>query len=951
MSVPTGRKVSIAAACALIVLLLAIAVGPAMGASAYYWTTIRDGANGNLNALTATDADHVWGVASGTNTVIFNTSNAAAAVPTWTEATVTGVYLSGIFALDNTHVWVSGGNAGGTGDNTSAIYCWNSGGGTWDRQNNNGTAYQFNGAAALSATQAWVCGNDAGTPNLGRILWSNGGAYNSGTGGTAWVNDFTDPTTNGCPIKNLSAAGSSVWAVGYENTSNDGKIFKRTGANAWTLQKTVAGSRLYGIKALDDDHAWASGRNGTVLYTSDGGTNWLTSTTPLPAVDMSTITATDMNHAWAGGNSGTLWTWNGSTWGTNTVPLGTDSVKGSASPDVNHVYMGSGGGTRNRVFRGALTSIASCNPTWGAQGQTIDVAITGADTHFVNTTSVATFSGTGITVNSTTVTDPTHATANITIAAGAAPGLRDVNVTTNAEVPNPLTSGFRVKAMHTIATNAGANGTIAPAGPVKVVDGDDQAFAITPAAGYHVVDVTVDGVHLGSVTNYTFDKVTADHVIAATFSNQYSAWYLPEGSTNWGFGAGINIENPNDADLNAKVTYMLTDGTTRQLDVGLTKMSKVSVSPEEIVGKADFSTEVVCIQGKTIAVDRTMMWQGGVGQTAGAHNSIGVTAPSTSWYLPEGSSNWGFETWLLIQNPNDVEASCDVTYMIEGVGPKVVKHNVKAHSRATYNMLDEIGKADASIKVDSNIGVIPERSMYTNWVTPLGDTVRREGHDSVGAMQPATSFYLAEGSTAWGFTTYVLVQNPNPAPAKVTLTYMTNAGPLPNTVFTMPANSRKTVRVNDTNPGVDLSTKVSADKPIVAERSMFWGDVSTGLATHDSIGTSGPHTRWYLPDGETGDDDGGTETFTLVQNPNASDVQVKVSYLTIGGTDNKVFTAVVPANSRMTFNMADKYPAAAGVSASTIVESLTAGKKVIVERSMYVNGRWGGTDTIGAYSD
>jgi hypothetical protein len=46
--------------------------------------------------------------------------------------------------------------------------------------------------------------------------------------------------------------------------------------------------------------------------------------------------------------------------------------------------------------------------------------------------------------------------------------------------------------------------------------------------------------------------------------------------------------------------------------------------------------------------------------------------------------------------------------------------------------------------------------------------------------------------------------------------------------------------------------------------------------------------------------------------------------------------------------MADKVPAGGyGV----IVESLTAGKPIMVERSMYFLGRACGTDTIGGYSD
>ena len=52
-------------------------------------------------------------------------------------------------------------------------------------------------------------------------------------------------------------------------------------------------------------------------------------------------------------------------------------------------------------------------------------------------------------------------------------------------------------------------------------------------------------------------------------------------------------------------------------------------------------------------------------------------------------------------------------------------------------MAEDIGAKDASIKVVSNIPVIPERAMYRN--------NRREGHDSIGTAQAASDYYLAEG--------------------------------------------------------------------------------------------------------------------------------------------------------------------------------------------------------------
>ena len=83
-------------------------------------------------------------------------------------------------------------------------------------------------------------------------------------------------------------------------------------------------------------------------------------------------------------------------------------------------------------------------------------------------------------------------------------------------------------------------------------------------------------------------------------------------------------------------------------------------------------------------------------------------------------------------------------------------------------MSRDIGSRDASIKVDSNVPVIPERAMYRN--------SRREGHDSIGMAPPHTTFYLPDGQTSSGRETYTLVQNPNGSPVAVEVTYMTPSG-------------------------------------------------------------------------------------------------------------------------------------------------------------------------------
>jgi hypothetical protein len=428
---------------------------------------------------------------------------------------------------------------------------------------------------------------------------------------------------------------------------------------------------------------------------------------------------------------------------------------------------------------------------------------------------------------------------------------------------------------------------------------------------------------------------------------QFPNWYLAEGSTAWGFGTTIVIENPNTTAVTCDVTFMTSGGPVVGAPVHCASQSITELSSDALPANQDFSTEVNCEEGLTIAVERVMTCPGPTPMVYDNTSSIGVTAPANTWYLPEGSSAWGFECWLLIQNPNDFDAHCNVTYMIEGGAPVTVPKVIPANSRRSFNMSDDIGARDASIEVQSiDFPVIPERAMYKNH--------KRGASESIGTTAPASDYFLAEGTTAYGFTTYVLVQNPNPTPTDVTVTYMTATGALPQPVFNMPANSRRTIRVNDVVPDMDLSTRVHGSQPIIAERAMYWdGGGGYGEAMHDSIGMPAAHQTFYLPYGPNDwRPSYADSTFTLVQNPNPVPVNIHVKYLKPDGVDNVEFNDTLPANSRKTYTLSDKMPASYDV--SIVVSSTTAGRNIMVECATYFSiggGYVGGTSTIGGYSD
>jgi len=102
--------------------------------------------------------------------------------------------------------------------------------------------------------------------------------------------------------------------------------------------------------------------------------------------------------------------------------------------------------TLNNAFtvNTGMPVVAQVNPNTGLQGQQNEsLTITGMFTHWVQNTTTAMFSGTGVSVVSVTVNSATSATVVINIDPAAAATARNVTMTTNAEVVT-LNNGFTV---------------------------------------------------------------------------------------------------------------------------------------------------------------------------------------------------------------------------------------------------------------------------------------------------------------------------------------------------------------------------------------------------------------------------------------------------------------------------------------------------------------------------
>jgi len=80
-----------------------------------------------------------------------------------------------------------------------------------------------------------------------------------------------------------------------------------------------------------------------------------------------------------------------------------------------------------------------------------------------------------------------------------------------------ITASFTATGYYIITTNPGSNGRILPAGPVDVAPGADQTFTIVPDDGYVVDQVTAEKKKYNGITSYTFNDVSDNETIEATF--------------------------------------------------------------------------------------------------------------------------------------------------------------------------------------------------------------------------------------------------------------------------------------------------------------------------------------------------------------------------------------------------------------------------------------------------
>lgn len=339
----------------------------------------------------------------------------------------------------------------------------------------------------------------------------------------------------------------------------------------------------------------------------------------------------------------------------------------------------------------------------------------------------------------------------------------------------------------------------------------------------------------------------------------------------------------------------------------------------------------------------------------------GISQLSRIWYFADGSTEEGFETYLILLNPHDVFTEASITYMRDDGTQAVQQVYIPARKRLVVTVKDALPDVGFGARIIADRPIAAERTMRFG-----PDRVGM--HIGPGVTQLSRSWYFAEGTTDLPFRMQIQVLNPHARSSRTTVTFMTPDGTSLKRKYIIPPTTRLTVDVNEVVPTLGVATTVESEWPLVAERSLYFDPQERGkpavvasrlittsivLTTTDTLtpvdapplaGTVGPGARqpayvWYFAYGRTSN----THEYLLLSNPGRRQARVTINFVLSDGVTTHQQNIVMPPGSRYTLAVHDFFPDETAI--STTVRST---QPIIAERSLFVlDSRGGGTTTPG----
>ncbi len=543
------------------------------------------------------------------------------------------------------------------------------------------------------------------------------------------------------------------------------------------------------------------------------------------------------------------------------------------------------------------------------------------DTHTITAASGA--NGSISPSGTTTVADGASQTYTITPAAGyhvagvtvdgGSIGAVTAYTFNNVTVSHTISASFEIDT-HTITATSGANGSISPSGTTTVADGASQTYTITPAAGYHVAGVTVDGGSIGAVTAYTFNNVTASHTISASFeidthtitaTSGANGSISPSGATTVADGASQTYTITPAAGYH--VAGISVDGASAGVVTAYT-FNNVSAS-HTISASFEISTHTITA-------------------TSGANGSI---SPSGATTVADGAS----QTYTITPAAGYHVAGVSVDGALVGV-----------ETAYSINPLDGSSSEGASTYTFSNVTIdhtltavfeidivnytITAASGANGSISPSGTTTVADGASQTYTITPAAGYHVAGVSVDGGSIGAVTAYTFN----NVTVNHMISASfEIDTHTITATSGANGSISPSGTTTVADGASQtytitpaagyhvagVSVDGASAGSVTAYtFNNVSAShtisasfeILTHTITATAGPNGS-ISPAGELTVQDNGDQAFSITPEADCTIADVLVDGVSVGAVTRYTFSSVT-GNHVITasFQMANQLPEA-----------------------------------------
>ena len=501
--------------------------------------------------------------------------------------------------------------------------------------------------------------------------------------------------------------------------------------------------------------------------------------------------------------------------------------------------------------------------------------------------------------------DTGYTIAGVTVdgaSVGAVSSYTFSNVTTN----HTISATFNA-ATYTITASAGTGGTITPSGSISVNHGANRNFAITPDPGYGVANVLVDGVSVGAVNSYTFNNVTENHTINATFAlNTYTitasagtgGTISPSGSVSVAHGGSQSFT------ISPNAGYQITNVTVDSVSQGpITSYTFSNVTANHTIS-ATFTPNTFIITA-TAGTGGTITPTGSVNVAHGGSQTFTIT-PDTGYrvadVLIDGSSAGAVTSYTFtnVSSNHTIAVSFAAnTYTITA-------------SAGTGGTISPSGSISVNHGANRNFAITPDPGYGVANV--LVDGV------SVGAVNSYTFNNVTENHTinaTFALNTYTITASAGTGGT------ISPTGAIPvsagtNQTFTISANTGyriADVLIDGSSAGAVTSytfTNVSSNHTIAVS---FATNTYTITAT---AGTGGTIT----PSGSVSVAHGGSQTFTITPDTGYMITGVMVDGVSVGAVSSYKFDNVTGNHTiSATFNAATYTITASAGTGGTITPS------------------------------